>query len=145
MGVSAGRSCQTSGRCDGRSGRAPFVPMVEALDLGDRHDVAITGRRDRARNRRVLVERQVRSGSFVVRTIAKHQLPQTRFVEHDHVIETLATSGSNKSLDECILPRRVRGREYLINPHRPEAVERAIAIVVRYRGASAHGNASRSC
>ena len=49
------------------------------------------------------------------------------------MIETLATSGSNESLDECILPRRVRRREYFINPHRLgrdlQLVERMIAIV----------------
>jgi hypothetical protein len=41
------------------SGRAPFVPMMEAPNLGDRHDGAIVGRRDQTRNRCVLVQRQV--------------------------------------------------------------------------------------
>ena len=53
-----------------RSGGAAFVPMMEALNLGDRHDgSAIAGRRDRTRNRRGLFERQVRAGPFVVRTV----------------------------------------------------------------------------
>jgi hypothetical protein len=69
----------------------------------------------------------------VVRTIQGHQPQQARFVEHDHVIETLATSGSNESLDECILPRRTGGREHFLNPHRlrrgPKVVECMIAIV----------------
>jgi hypothetical protein len=76
--------------------------MMQPTDLRDRHDGAITGRHDWTRNRRVFIQRQVRAGSFVVRTIERHQLPQARFGEHDHVIETLATSGSNKSLDEWI-------------------------------------------
>jgi hypothetical protein len=75
----------------------------------------------------------MRAGPFVVRTIEGHQPLQARFVEHDHVIETFALSGSNKSLDEWILPRRVGSREHFVNPHRlcrgPEAVERMIAIV----------------
>src|SRR5438093_11511403 len=58
---------------------------------------------------------------------------QAGFVEYDHMIETLATSRSNESLDEGILPRRVRSREQFVNAHRlrcgPEAVERVIAIV----------------
>ncbi len=115
------------------SGRAPFVPMMQATHLRDRHDGAIAGRHDRARNRRVFVQRQVRAGPFVVRTIERHKLLQARLVQHDHVIETLATSGSNKSLDEWILPRRARCREHFLNPHRlcggPQAVERVIAIV----------------
>jgi hypothetical protein len=49
------------------------------------------------------------------------------------VIETVATSRSNKSFDEWILPRRAGRREYFIDAHRrrrcPQAVERVIAIV----------------
>jgi hypothetical protein len=55
-----------------RSGRAAFVAMMEATDLRDRHDGAVVGRRDRTRNRRVSVQRQVRTGSMVVRTIEDH-------------------------------------------------------------------------
>jgi hypothetical protein len=57
----------------------------------------------------------VRAGPFVERTIEDHQPLQAGFVEHDHVIQTLATSGSNKSLDEWILPRRARCREHFLN------------------------------
>jgi len=43
------------------------------------------------------------------------------------------TSGSNKSLNESILPRRVRSREHFLNPHclcgGLEAVECMVAIV----------------
>jgi len=38
-----------------RSGRSAFVSMVEAADLRDRHDVAITGPHDRTGNRRVFI------------------------------------------------------------------------------------------
>jgi hypothetical protein len=41
----------------------------------------------------------VRAGSFVVRTILGHQPQQASFAEHDQVIETLATRGSNESLE----------------------------------------------
>ncbi len=95
----------TRRRLDGRSGRAPFVSMMKATDLRDSHGGAIAGRRDRTRNRRVFVQRQVRTGPFVVRTVAGHQPQQACFIEHDHVIETVATSRSNQSFDEWILPR----------------------------------------
>jgi hypothetical protein len=55
---------------------------------------------------------------FVVRTIERHELPQAGFVEHDHVIETLATSGSHKLLNEWILSGRARCREHVLNSHR---------------------------
>ena len=56
----ARRSCVSSRRRDGRSGRAPFVSMMEATDLRDRHDGATAGRRDRTRNRRIFVQRFLR-------------------------------------------------------------------------------------
>src|SRR5256885_8686597 len=42
-----------------RSGRAAFVTTMEATDVRDRHDGTLAGRRDRTRNRRVLIQRQV--------------------------------------------------------------------------------------
>jgi hypothetical protein len=80
---------QTCG--NGRSGGAPFVAMMKATHFWNRHDDAIVGRRDRTRNQRVFVQRQVRAGSLMVRTIGGHQPLQARLVEHDHVIEALAT------------------------------------------------------
>ena len=43
------------------SGGVSFVPMMKTADLSDRHDAAVPGRGDRARDRRVLVQRQVRA------------------------------------------------------------------------------------
>jgi hypothetical protein len=85
-----------------RSGRAPLVTMMKAADLRYRHDGAVLRLRDRTRDRRIFVQRQMCTRPLVVRTVASHQPVQTRFVEHNHVIETLATSGSNESLDESI-------------------------------------------
>ena len=81
----AGRVRRTGG-VTWRSGRAPFVSMMEAADLWV--DAAIAGPGNRTRNRRVFVERQVRSGPFVVGGIEAHQPLQSRFVEHDDVIQT---------------------------------------------------------
>ena len=107
--------------------------MMKATDLRDRHDGAIGGGCDQTRNRRVFVQRQVSTGPFVVRTIAGHQPQQACFIEHDHVIETVATSRSNKSFDEWILPRGAGSREHFLDSHRlrrgPQAVECVIAIV----------------
>jgi hypothetical protein len=41
------------------SGRLPFVPVMKPADLRDRHDATIARRGDRARDRDVLVQRQV--------------------------------------------------------------------------------------
>ena len=49
-----------------RSGRASFVTMVESTNLRHFHDPAKCGRLDRAGDRRVFVECQVRARSVVV-------------------------------------------------------------------------------
>jgi hypothetical protein len=43
------------------SGRLPFVPVMKPADLRDRYDATIARRGDRARDRGVLVQRQVRA------------------------------------------------------------------------------------
>jgi hypothetical protein len=82
---------------------------------------------------RLFVQPQKRARPLMMRTVAGHQPVQTRFVERDRVIETLATSGSDESPHESILPGRSRGGEHFFDPHRfrrgPEAVERLIVIV----------------
>jgi hypothetical protein len=93
-------------RATGVLGRAPLVSMMKTADLRDRNNGGVARRHDRSRNRRVFVQRQVRAGPLVVRTIERHQPLQAHLVEHDHVIETLATNGTNESLDERILPGR---------------------------------------
>ena len=107
--------------------------MMETANLRDRDDGAIAGGHDGTRNRRVFVQRQVRAGPFVVRTITGHQPLQSRLAKHDDVIETLATRGSDEALDECIFPWCPRGREHFLNAHGfrrdSQAVERVIAIV----------------
>jgi hypothetical protein len=40
--------------------------MVEAADIRDRHDVAVTGPQDRTGNRRVFIQRQVSPRLFIV-------------------------------------------------------------------------------
>jgi hypothetical protein len=42
--------------------------MVKTADFGDRDDITITRRHDCTGNRRVLVQRQVRPGVFVILT-----------------------------------------------------------------------------
>jgi len=112
----------------------PRFSSTLPTDFRDHHDgCAVARRRNRTRNWRVFVQRQMGAGPFVVRAIERHQPQQTRLIEHDRVIETLTTDGPDESLDEGILPRRTWGREHLLDPHRLgrglHLLERVIAIV----------------
>jgi hypothetical protein len=101
-----------------------------AADLRDRHDVAVTGRHDWTGNRRVRVQRQVSPRFFEVRTVQRDQPPSAGFAEDAHVIETFATRGSHKSLDEWILPGCVWSGEHFLNLHRLRGgLERVVAIM----------------
>src|SRR5262245_5707749 len=105
MVFSARAATKEAARCwRRRTWTPPRFSSTLPADFSDRHDGAVAGRHDRAGNRRVIVQRQVSPCFFVVRTVQRHQLPSTGFAEHDHVIETFATRGSHKSLDEWILP-----------------------------------------
>ena len=122
------------GSATARSGGATFVAMVHAADLRDGHDGGPTRWHDRPRNWRVCVQRQVCPGPFVIRAVAGHQPADARLVEDDHVIETLTSRGSDKPLDDGMLPRCVWSRADVVGAHRrgrgPDVVERMITIVI---------------
>jgi len=92
-------------RGDKLSGRAAFVTMMETTHLGDRHDGPIAGRRDRTRNRRVLVQRQVRAGFVIVTEVVFEYSAQLVVIDHNHMIEALATNASDDAFHVAILPR----------------------------------------
>jgi hypothetical protein len=71
------------------SGRSPFVAMMQAADLRDRHDASVTGRRRDSRDGRILVQRQMRSRQFVVRAVLRQETLESSGVEHDDVVEAL--------------------------------------------------------
>src|SRR5712671_5699429 len=75
---------------------------MKPADLRDRHDATSARRGGRTRDRRVLVERQVRSGPFVVSAIQIHQPLESGGAEDDDVIETLASRGSDEPLGICV-------------------------------------------
>ena len=112
------------------SGGAAFVSVMKPADLGDRHDTALGGRCDRARNRRILLEREMRARSFVVVAIQMHQPLQSPRAEHDDVIEALASRRSNEPLGVRVLPRGARGREDVGDAHRLRGVRPSVEGVI---------------
>ena len=82
--------------------------MVQPADFGPRHDTTGAGRLDGARLGRVLAERKVRSRALVIRDVRSKHLSEMPLVEHDHVVQTLATDGPDDAFDVGILPGRPR-------------------------------------
>jgi hypothetical protein len=66
LGVDRFTTLQCVAGHEARSGRAAFVTMMESTDFWDGHDGAIFRRHNRTRDRRVFVQRQMRTRPLVV-------------------------------------------------------------------------------
>src|SRR5262249_23266437 len=78
----------------------------------------------------VLVEREVRARLMVIREVASQDSAQVSVAEDENVVETLAPDRTDQALREWILPRAVRRRENLLDPHALHAVAKLLAIHV---------------
>jgi len=104
--------------CDPRvSGCAPFVPVVKTANLRYGNDGSESRRMHRSGFRRILIQRQVSSGSVIVRQERLEMPVQRGFVEDDHVIQTLAAHRANHAFDVSSLPRRARSRKHFLDSH----------------------------
>src|ERR1700730_11288159 len=73
--------------------------VVQPADLRHCHDRPHFRRLNRSWLRRVLPQRKMRSRSMIVVEIRIERSSQRAFMEHDHMIQALATNGSNHSLE----------------------------------------------
>ncbi len=80
--------------------------MMQATDLGYGNNTSGVRTLNGPRFRRVFLQSQVRSAAMVIVDECAYVTPQTRFVEDDHVVQTLAADGPDNSLDVSALPRR---------------------------------------
>ena len=71
-----------------RSGGLPFVAVVQTADFGSHHDAA--SRLDGAFHRSILVEREVRARSLVVRHVGPKDPTKMPLIEDDDVVQALA-------------------------------------------------------
>ena len=78
------------------SSREALVPVMEAADFRQRHDLAHAGRVDRSRLRRVLAERQMGSRPVVVREVRLQDAVEVLLTEDDDVSEALSPYRSHK-------------------------------------------------
>ena len=74
--------------------------MMQSADLRYRDHFAALGRFDLARDRRVAIERQVRSRMMIIVEVIGEDPPKMAIVEHDDVVKALmANQVANLGLD----------------------------------------------
>ena len=89
--------------------------MVEPANLWDLHDPTHCRRLNRSPDWRVLAERQVSPGPFIVVEVGLQDAAKTGFIEDDHMIPTLTPNRADQALDVGILPGRLRRSENFSN------------------------------
>jgi hypothetical protein len=90
--------------------------MVKTADLRNGDHLAAAWRLDGARVLAVFGKRQMGPRAVVVIEIREQDAAQVAFVDHDHMIQTLAANRADDSLNVSILPGRPRGRNDLRDP-----------------------------
>jgi hypothetical protein len=63
--------------------------MVHATQVRLGHNLALRGRLDRSRNRRVPIQREMRAGFMVIGEELRQSAAQMVLVEYDHVVQAL--------------------------------------------------------
>ena len=96
---------------------AALVPMMESADFWHRNNSPHVRRLDGARNRRVLLQSQVRPAPMIVVHETLQVTVQAPFAEHDYVVQALAANGADDPFDISSLPGRTRCGQHLFDPH----------------------------
>ena len=84
---------------ESQSGGAPFVVVVQAADLGDLDDPASARGLGRARDRGVLVEREMGTPDVIAGEIALEVTAKAALVPDDQVVGTLSAQGARSGVD----------------------------------------------
>ena len=87
------------------SGGTSFIAVMQSTELTHRYNPPDMSRLNWSWNRRVFLQRQVRSRSVVVIAIGSKDSPQRAFIEHDHMIETFPPDGADDPFHIGPLPR----------------------------------------
>jgi len=93
------------------------IPMMQSADSRQHENGrALAGRLNVSLHRSVFAKRKVRAVVGVVGHVLAQQAEQVVFVEHDHVVESVARNTGDPALDLGILPGRAQRRALLRYP-----------------------------
>ena len=111
-----------------KSGGASFVAMMEAADFRKRDHRTLGDRLYGSWRRRVFRQRQMGPGTMIIGQVPRKRAPEMRFIQDDHVIETLAPKGSDQAFDIGILPRTRGARNDLADAHAGDPTPELVSI-----------------
>ncbi len=83
---------------------------------------------DSAKSRRILAERQMRTGCIIVVHVGPQHVPQVPLAEHDDMVETFPSDRADQALRVPILPRRARCCRVVSNTESLNATNKRCAI-----------------
>ena len=92
-----------------RSGREPFVAMMQAADLWKRHDLSGAARLNRPPLGGILAQRKMRSGSVIIIEVRNKDLSQMGRVRLIELVSKVRGIGAVKPLADAIRPERQIG------------------------------------
>jgi hypothetical protein len=90
---------------------------MQTVDVWNGDDRAAGWRLDNPWHGRIFVRREVRAPVVGIVDIALEVALQGALIEHDDVIEALASKGADHALNVRILPRRLRCRPHFFDAH----------------------------
>jgi hypothetical protein len=102
--------------------------MVQAADFGKLHDPPRRGKLDRPEVGCVLVEREVGTRLMVVSGVSGQDAAEVTIAEDENVIQALAPDRADEPFREGILPRALRRRKHLLDPHALQAAPKWLTV-----------------
>src|SRR5436305_14414487 len=100
--------------------------MMESTYLRDRDDPARLRCLNGARLGRVLLQGQMRPTPMIVVYETTQVPPNTVFIEHDYMVQALASDRADDPFDISALPRRARCGKHLLDTHRLDLVDKVV-------------------
>src|SRR5262249_16883027 len=91
--------------------------MVKSTDLWNLNYPARLGRLNGTDFWSVLIQRQVRARFVIIAEIVFEQSAQMAVIQDDHMIQTLATNGSDHTFHVAVLPRTPWCNANLLDVH----------------------------
>lgn len=102
--------------------------MMQTTDLRNRDHLAVGRRFYFALDRRVSLQREMRSRVQVVVEVRSQDAPQLAIIQDDDMVETLTTDRTDEAFAIRILPGRARCDEHLLDAHDCDARTECAAV-----------------